>query len=162
MKKIFTLLFAVGMFAVVQAQPGTGSNRQPDQRDGQKTDQRDANGGYDKRNGQQTDQRDVNSGYDKGRDVVGNNYPYGNDDRYDRRYISPERKRDMQIAKINQEYDYKIQRVRFSFFMNRFEKQRQIRLLEGQRQREIEWVYIDFKSSRNRHDDHDYPRNRHY
>ena len=33
MKKIFTLLFAVGMFTLAQAQPGTRDNRQNDQRE---------------------------------------------------------------------------------------------------------------------------------
>ena len=33
MKKIFTLLFAVGMFAAAQAQPGNRDNRQNDQWD---------------------------------------------------------------------------------------------------------------------------------
>ena len=48
MKKIFTLLFAVGMITMVQAQPGTRDNRQSDQRNNQQTDQRDFNDGYGK------------------------------------------------------------------------------------------------------------------
>ncbi|MEQ1678920.1 MAG: hypothetical protein ABL876_19650, partial [Chitinophagaceae bacterium] len=38
MKKIFTLVFAVGMFTLAQAQPGTRDNRQTDRRDNQQTD----------------------------------------------------------------------------------------------------------------------------
>lgn len=51
----------------------------------------------------------------------------------------------MEIARINQKYDYKISRVTRSFFGSRFEKQRKIRLLENQRQREISSVYARYK-----------------
>ena len=43
----------------------------------------------------------------------------------------------MEIARINREYDSKIDRVRNNFFMFRFEKQRQIHWLQEQRQQEI-------------------------
>src|SRR5476651_1295339 len=106
MKKIFTLLFAVGMFTLAQAQPGSRDNRQTGQRD--------------------------NSGYDN---VAVNNQPFDRgDNRYDNDRFSFERKRDMEIARINRDYDYKIMRVRSNFFMGRFEKERQIRFLQDQRQ----------------------------
>jgi hypothetical protein len=143
MKKIFTLLFTVGMFTLAQAQPGSRDNRQTDQR-----------------NNQQTDQRDFNNGYDKGNDVVVNNQTYDKGDyRYDNDRFSFERKRDMEIARINREYDYKIQRVRNSFFTGRFEKERQIRFLQEQRQREIRIVYIKFPDKRRYDNDHS---NHHY
>lgn len=144
MKKIFTLLFAVGLFAAAQAQPGNRDNRQNDQR-----------------NNQRTDQRDVDI------DVTVNHNPYDNDDRYrnDDRYgnsrFSNERKMKMQIARINQEFDYKIQRVRNNYFMSRWEKQRLIHSLEDQRQRDIRMVYAKFKY-KNKHNDRDYSNRRHY
>ncbi|MEQ1678908.1 MAG: hypothetical protein ABL876_19590, partial [Chitinophagaceae bacterium] len=49
------------------------------------------------------------------------------------------------------EYDYRIQKVRNSFFMSWFEKQRKIRFLQEQRQQEIRMVYAKF-SDRNKHD----------
>ncbi len=143
MKKIFTLLFAVGIFAVAQAQPGTRDNRQNDQR-----------------NNQQTDQQDRTNSYGNGNEIGDNHNPYErdgdrygrNDDRYGKSSFSNERRMRMQISRINQEFDYKINRVRNSYFLNRWEKQRQIRFLEDQRQWEIRMVYAKFKN-KNRHDD---------
>jgi hypothetical protein len=142
MKKIFTLLFAVGMFTLAQAQPGSRDNRQTDQR-----------------NNQQTDQRDYNNGYGNEKDIAVNHNPYDKDDHYGNDRFSFERKRDMEIARINREYDYKIQKVRNNFFMWRYEKERQIRFLQEQRQREIRMVYVKFPDNRRRYDDHS---NRHY
>ncbi len=125
MKKIFTLVFAVGMFTLAQAQPGTRDNRQNDQREVIKVVVTD------------------NDRYDNDR--------YDKDDRYGNNNFGNERRMRMQIAQINREFDYKIQRVRNSFFLNRWEKQRQIRFLEDQRQREIRMVYAKFKN-KNRYD----------
>jgi hypothetical protein len=133
MKKIFTLLFAVGMFAAAQAQPGNRDNRQNDQRD-----------------------------FDKDIEVTLNHNPYdNNDDHYGNSRFSNERRMKMQIAQINREYDYKMQRVRNNYFMNRWEKQRLIRSLDDQRQREIRIVYAKFKN-KNGYSDCDFPNNRHY
>ncbi|MBK9570607.1 MAG: hypothetical protein IPO53_12310 [Chitinophagaceae bacterium] len=116
MKKIFTLLFAVGMFTLAQAQPGSRDNRQTDRRDNQPTDQRNQN----------YDQRNQNNGYDDNRGFVDFNFSFDNDSRFGNSRFSNERKRDMQIARINREYDYRIQSVRNNFFMSRWGKQRQI------------------------------------
>jgi hypothetical protein len=129
MKKIFTLLFAVGMFTLAQAQPGTRDNRQNDQREVIKVVVND------------------NDRYDNDR--------FDNDDRYGNSSFGKERRMRMQLAGINREFDYKIQRVRNSFFLNRWEKQRQIRFLEAQRQHEIRKVYAEFSKKRNRHHDRD-------
>ncbi|MBL0131384.1 MAG: hypothetical protein IPP43_09905 [Chitinophagaceae bacterium] len=142
MKKIFTLLFAVGMFTLAQAQPGSRDNRQTDRRDNQPTDQRNQN----------YDQRNQNNGYDDSRGFVDFNFSFDNDSRFGNSRFSNERKRDMQIARINREYDYRIQSVRNNFFMSRWEKQRQISFLQEQRQREIRMLYAKF-SNRNRYDD---------
>jgi len=128
MKKIFTLLFVVGMFTMAQAQPGSRDNRQTDQR-----------------NIGQNDQRDFNGGFENGKVFIEANISFGKDDRYNDR-VSMERKRDKEIARINQEYDYRIQRVKRNFFMNWNEKQRQVRFLEQQRQQEIKMVYLKFNS----------------
>ena len=133
MKRIFTLVFALGTLAVAQAQPGSRDNR-------------------DNRQNvpvviQPNDQR----GYDNGRDVA-----YNHNDRNDR--FSMERRRNMEIAQINREYDFKIQKIRNSFFMSRFEKERQTRWLQEKRQREIKMVY--YKYSDKRDDRHD--RNNHH
>ena len=124
MKKIFTLLFAATLFTAANAQNGNRDSKQNDQRDNQ-------------------------SGY--GKPVATNNDRYDKDDRRDYGKFSMERKRDMQIAQINREYDYKIQKVKSSFFMNRFEKQREIRFLEDKRRMEIKKVYMQF--NRGRYDD---------
>jgi hypothetical protein len=176
MKKIFTLLFAVGMLAVVaQAQPGQRDNRQFDQRNnqqndqqyGQRNDQRNDQQ-YGQRNdqqyGQQNNQSDFDKGYDKGKFLVETNNYFDKGGRFDDRF-SMERRRDMMISRINQEFDYKIQNVRRNFFMSWFEKQRQIRFLENERQWEISQVYEKCNSYGYRNNDrfHDRDRdNRHY
>ena len=132
MKKIFTLVFALGTLAVAQAQPGSRDNRSTDSRN------------------TQTDQRDYR-GYDNEKDIAYNK-PYNRDDRYSDRF-SMERKRDMEIAGINREYDFRIQKVRNSFYIFRYEKERQIRSLQDQRQREIKMVYYKYSNRRNDRDD---------
>jgi hypothetical protein len=143
MKKIFTLLFAVGLFTLAQAQPGARDNRQTDRRDNQPINQRDDNR------------------YDNDKGFVDINISFDRDDRFGNSRFSSERKRDMQIARINREYDYRIQRVRNSFFMSRWEKQREIRFLQDQRQQEIRMVYAKF-SKRNHRGDRDDRSNRRY
>ncbi len=56
----------------------------------------------------------------------------------------------MQIARINQMFEYRIQMVKRSFYMSWYEKQREIRFLEQQRQQEIRMIYAKF-SNRNRY-----------
>ncbi len=138
MKKIFTLLCAVGLFTLAQAQPGNRDNRPTDQRD--------------------RDHRDDNR-YE--RDDDNNVYSFDRDDRYSNSRFSNERKRDQLIAKINRKYDYKIQKLRNSFYMGRMEKQRQMRFLQEQRQREIRKVYAKF-DDRNRYKDRKDDKNRRY
>lgn len=133
MKKIFTLLFAAILFTAANAQNGTRDNKQNDQQDNQ-------------------------SGY--GKTVATNNDRYDKDDRRDNSRFSMERKRDMQIAQINREYDHKIQKVRSSFYMNRFEKQREIRFLEDKRRMEFKKVNMQF--SKGRYGDRDYDSNGHH
>ncbi len=139
MKKIFTLLFAVGMVAVAQAQPGSRDDRQFD-----RNDQR-----IDQQTGLQLDLQfnlvDFEKGYDKGKFIIENDRYFGYDrnSRFDNR-IAMERKLKMRIAMINQEYDFKIQKVKRNFRMSWFEKQRQIRNLENQRRWEIHMAYAKF------------------
>jgi hypothetical protein len=148
MKKIFTLLFAVGMLSLAQAQTGQRDDRDFDQRNDQRNDQR-----YD----QQNDQFDFDKGYDKKKFLDDNDRFFDQDRRFNDRF-SMERRMKMKIGMINQEYDFKIQRVRRSFHMSWYEKQRLIRFLENQRRWEISMVYAKF-NNRNRYDDR-YDRNR--
>jgi hypothetical protein len=143
MKKIFTLVFAVGLFTFAQAQPGDRDNRQRDRRD------------FDDK--------------DKVTVIVNDNDRFSRDNntyerglRFDDR-ISPERNIAFQIARINREFDYRIETVRRNFFLNRYEKQRKIWYLEDQRQWEIKMVYRAFKNGRGRYHDQNrrYDDNRH-
>jgi hypothetical protein len=130
MKKIFTLLFAVGLVTLAQAQPGRGNH--------------------------QNDSRDFDKNVDISVNV--NHNPYNNnDDRYGNNSFGNERRLRMKIAEINREYDYKIQKVRNNFFHNRWEKQRMISQLENQRDREIRMAYARLKNNRY---DRDYPNRR--
>ncbi len=140
MKKIFTLLFAVGMVAVAQAQPGSRDNRQFDQRNDQKTDVQVA---------LQFNLTDFERGYDRGRVIVETNNYFEKDGRYNDR-VFMERKKAMKIAAINREYDLKIQKVKRNFRMGWFEKQRMIRNLENQRRWEIHTVNSKFNDYRDR------------
>ena len=137
MKKIFTLLFALGLLTAINAQ-----SRSRDIRDN--------------RNNQQSGQW----GNNRDKDVVGNNTRYDNVDRYDNNLGSYNGNIKMQIAQINQKYDFKIQRVRNDFFMRRFEKMRMIRSLEAQRKQEITMAYA--RSSRWGQRDRSYDSNHRY
>jgi hypothetical protein len=160
MKKILTLLFASGLFFMAEAQPGNRDFRQPDQRNDQQNNQQSDQRNFpqnDQRGYQQNDQRDFNNGYDKSRDPSFNN-PYDRDVRYDDRF-SMERRLKMEIARINQDYDFKIEKVRCNIFLSWWDKQSQIRYLEQQRQWEISNAYARF-SYRGRYDDRNSCHNR--
>jgi hypothetical protein len=116
MKKIFTLLVAVGFITAINAQTGSRTRDNRDTRD------------------QQTDQRGNN------RDVVVNDGRYDNDDRYNNAG-SYNGNIKMQIAQVNRKYDFKIQKVKNDYFMRRNEKMRVIRSLEAQRQQEVRMLY---------------------
>lgn len=146
MKKIFTLLFAVGMFSLAQAQPGQRDNRDFGQRNDQRNDQRydqQNDQQYDQQNDQRYDQDGFDKGYDKGRFIRENDDFFGRDSRSVSRF-SMERKMRERIANINHEYDHQVQDVKRNFRMPWYEKQRQIHNLDHQRQWEIRMVYAKF------------------
>ena len=147
MKKIFTLLFAVGFLAAAHAQTGSRDNRDTrDTRDNQQYDQR-----VDQKNGQW----DNTNGYSNGRDIARNDGRYNSDDRFNNSNSI-----EMQIARINRKYDFQVKQVQNSFFMRRYEKMRMIRSLEAQRQQEIRMLYV--RTNRDWHHDRGYDSNRRY
>ena len=135
MKKIFTLLVAVGFITAINAQTGSRTRDNRDTRD------------------QQTDQRGNN------RDVVVNDGRYDNDDRYNNTG-SYNGNIKMQIAQVNRRYDFKIQKVKNDYFMRRNEKMRVIRSLEAQRQQEIRMLYA--RNNKKGQHDRGYDSNHHY
>ena len=137
MKKIFTLLVAVGFLTAMNAQTGSRDNR-------------------DSRNNQQND-AGVNR---NGNGVIVNDGRYDNDDRYDNNFGSYNGNIRMQIAQVNRKYDFKIERVRNDFFMRRYEKMRVIRSLEAQRQQEIRMLYA--RNNKKGQHDRGYDSNHHY
>ena len=136
MKKIFTLLIAVGFITAINAQTGSRDRDSRDSRD------------------QQTDQRG-----NKSNDVVVNDGRYDNDDRYNN-VGSYNGNIKMQIAQVNRKYDFKIQKVKNDYFMRRNEKMRVIRSLEAQRQQEIRMLYA--RSGKKGQHDRGYDSNHHY
>ena len=142
------LLLAVGMFSLVQAQPGNRNNRQPDYRNYPSTDQRDYSDDY-----------DYDDEYDYDNDIAVNRRSY-NSNRNGRSNFALEREMKMQVARINRDYGYKMQQVRNSFSMGRNEKNRQLRYLEDQRQRQIRMLYArsDKKHDHHNPNDHSYSR----
>jgi hypothetical protein len=137
MKKIFTLLVAVGFITAINAQTGSRSRDNRDTRD------------------QQTDQRVNNN-----KDVVINDGRYDNDDRFDNNFGSYNGNIRMQIARVNRKYDFKIHKVNNDYFMRRNEKMRVIRSLEAQRQQEIRMLYA--RNNKKGQHDRDYDSNHRY
>lgn len=130
MKTFFTLLFTTAMLSTAFAQYG-----QRDDRD--RTKENDVyvsndNRGYDNRD---------DKGFDK------------HDKGYNRGYFFTPRERDMQIAQINREYNYRIQSVQNKYFMSWYQKKRLINNLEVQRDDEIHEVIHKFNDSRNQFGD---------
>jgi hypothetical protein len=137
MKKLFTLLLAVGFLTAINAQTGSRDNR-------------------DNRNSQQNGQW----GNDNRNDVGINNSQYDNNDHYDNNFGSYNGSIKMQIAQVNRKYDFKIQQVKYDRFMRRSEKMRVIRSLEAQRQQEIRMAYA--RSNKRGQHDRDYDSNHRY
>ena len=126
MKKIFTLLFTTAILSTAFAQYS-----QNDQRE--RTKENDVYVSNDNRGYDNYDDK----GFDKhNRDYKG-------------RYFFTPRERDMQISQINREYDYRMRTVRNHFYMNRYQKMRQISFLEDQRNREIQAIVFKFNDRRN-------------
>jgi hypothetical protein len=96
-------------------------------------------------NNQQRD-RDNNYGYNKTHDRD-NGYDKGG-----KFYFFTARERDMQIAQINREYAGKMQSVRSRFLMGRRQKERQLSILEQQRNEEVRLVWMKFNDRMNRGD----------
>jgi hypothetical protein len=100
----------------------------------------------------QKDQRDRS----RDNDVYASNDNRGND-HYGKgygTYVFSAREKNMQIAQINREYDYKIQSVKNKPFMAWFQKKRQINALEAQRDAEICQVNDKFNSPKNQFGDY--------
>lgn len=93
----------------------------------------------------------------KGNDVYASNDNRGFD-KYDKgsygAYIFTAREKDMEIARINREYDYKIRSVRAKLFISWFHKKRLINNLELQRDNEIHEVMHKFNSPKNKFGDY--------
>jgi hypothetical protein len=118
MKRMLVLLLAA-----IVALPALAQNDEPPQQERRYQDDRDRDWG---------EEREV---------YVGDR---GNRRDYDRNF-SNRRELDIQIARINRTYDYKINAVRNDYFMNRYRKERLIRALEDQRRDEIRRVYQRFQ-----------------
>jgi hypothetical protein len=84
-------------------------------------------------------------------------YVSNNDHGYDRdfrgAYVFTPRERDMQIARINRNFDMKIHAVKNKPYMGMFQKNRLIRNLEVQRDSEIQQVIHTFRSPKNKFGD---------
>ena len=103
--------------------------------------------------------------YKNGRDVVINDGQRGfdkDDNRFGGKYYFTAREKDMQIARINREYDYKIQSVKSKFLMSWMQKKRQIEFLKDQREKEIFLVIAKFKDRRNQCNDYGYDKRNHW
>ena len=134
MKKIFTLLFSIAMLSTSFAQYGQNGQRDRDKN----------NDVYVSNGNQGCDIHDNDFGkYDKGFDKHGRGA-----------YIFTAREKDMEIAQVNREYDYKIQSVRSRFGFGWHQKKHIINNLEAQRDEEIFQVIRKFKSPKNKFADY--------
>ncbi|HEV7330304.1 MAG TPA: hypothetical protein VGN63_04630 [Flavisolibacter sp.] len=129
MKRILTLLIALGAITVAQAQ---SSRSYPNDR----------NTNRDVILGDRNDRSDRNDRYD-GR--------YENNTRYS--YSFSARERDKQIDRINRDFDKQIRQVERDRRMRSSEKTYQVRRLETQRREEIREVWDRFQSRNNAHSD---------
>jgi len=120
MKKIFTMMIAAMMVTSAFAQ----------------YEQKEDWNGKDRNDIAKADGKNSYDRYDK------------HDDRGNTYYFTP-REKDMQIAQINRNYDYKIRSVQNKFFMGWFEKRRQVKFLEQQRDCEIKAVMDKFNNRNN-------------
>lgn len=90
------------------------------------------------------------------KEVIYNDHRFGNDDRHGNHFYSfSAKERDMQIFRINREYDKKIQNVKSRLFVTRFKKEQMIRALNNQREDEIKMLYRKFNDRNNRFNDRD-------
>jgi hypothetical protein len=132
MKRILTLLFAVGAITVAQAQ---SSRSYPNDRDTNR----------DLILGDRNDKSSRNDRYD-GR--------YENNTRYT--YSFSARERDKQVDRINRDYDKKTRQVERERRMRSSEKSYKLRQLESQRREEIRQVWDRFQSRNNVHSESRY------
>ena len=98
--------------------------------------------------------RDVILGGDNNRSVYNNG-----SSRYNNGYTFSARERDVEIQRINREFDYKIRDVEQARRMRSSEKNYQIRLLEQQRRQQVKAVKDRFQDSRNQYNNSSYSRN---
>jgi hypothetical protein len=73
--------------------------------------------------------------------------PYGG-------YVFTARERDMEISRINREFDQRIQALNRKFMMNRYQKQRQLVSLQEQRKDAIRAVNAKFSDRKNKYGDY--------
>ena len=132
MKKILTLMMAIGTFATLHAQTREETRRVI-------LGERKDNGGYDNRNN---------------RDVV---YDRSGNDRYPGTYSN---NRQFEVDRINREYDNKIASIRNNRYLSRAEKEKMIRQLERDRQQRIANINRGYNNRNRDYDDNDrYTRN---
>ena len=136
MKRILTLLIAVGAITAVQAQQSSRSY--PD-------------GRYESRDVILGDQSDRNGRYEN------NDRNYEKASRYS--YSFSARERDRQIERIDRDYDRRIRQMERDRYIRSYEKYSQVRRLEEQKRGEIAQVWERFRNSNNMHADNRYQRN---
>lgn len=131
MKKMMIILLAATFAVSATAQ----EERRPDWENNHEEERTEYNGQSGSRN---------NGPYD-------NRYDNRHGNRNDNRYEFSRRELEIQISRINRDYDYKIRRIENDFFMSRYRKERIIRDLEQQRRFEIRKLQVRFNSSGNRY-----------
>jgi hypothetical protein len=131
MKKIITMLFCTAVFTSAFAQ----TNRH---------DADDRNKNVNTTWNSNSNQR----GYDKDHDR----------DRSDKRYNNNSQ-RDIQVQRITQQYDYRIQQVSYNRQLNRRQKQRAIAQLQAEKEQALNRIYAQY-NNRNVYNDRDNDRDR--
>lgn len=127
MKKIFTILLAAGSVTFASAQ-SVSHNGSRDRDD-------------------KGNSRDVILGQSNSSVYKTNTVAYGSFNTRDR---------DEQIQKINREFAWKIAEVKKDRHLKFYQKSRQIKMLEKQRDQQIRQVQMHFENSRNSHRDNHY------
>ncbi len=160
MKKIFTLLFTIGLFSMAQAQSVKKDKRDKDDRRYEQRDRDD--------NDDDDDDDDRYKNKDKKKNKAKHKHKKDNENRYEENNgrrngnhngnnrFGDERQMRLEIEEVNRKYDYQVQQVRNDRYLGSAEKEKQIRRLENKRTQEINRIQKEYKSKQ-RFEDRDAP-----
>jgi hypothetical protein len=157
MKKIITILFCSAVFTSAFAQTNRHDDRNvnnnpvwnsnADQKDHDRNDDKD-----NQKNNNTVYQNNNNVHRDMDRDNDNRRYNNNNSVYQNNSYNNSSR--EMQIQRINQQFDYRIQQVSYDRSLNRRQKERAIQMLQAQKAQQINSIYSQYNNGYNNNRDY--------